>query len=139
MLQVYFRNDVGVEVPVNTPITFNETLIDTCDNGRLNAPTSQVPLFEEGSYLVEFNAVIDASATGNVGVQMLVNGDEYPGGRTGLVAAATGAPQSVSFSSIVHVKSGCCCVNQRKTLQFVIEGANANVHLANVVITRVRG
>lgn len=139
MLQIYFRNDSGVLVPVDTPITFNETLIDTCDNGRVNAPVSQIPLFEAGSYLVEFSAVIDASATGEVGVQMLVNGDEYTGARTGLVAAATGAPQSVSFSSIVTINRGCRCVNQRKTLQFIIEGANANVYLANAVVTPIRG
>lgn len=139
MLQVFMRNDAGLAVPVGTPIVFTEKLLGTRDARSVSVPTSQINLTDQGNYKIEFNANIDAQAAGNVGVQMLVNGAEYAGGRTGLVSSTPTAPRVVSFTSLVHVGRGCSCVNATKSLQFVIEGVDADVFLANLVITRYGG
>lgn len=137
MLQLFTKSVAGITVPVNTPITFNEKLIGTNDSRFVNVPTSQITLTDQGYYIVHFDSNFEADAEGTVGVSMFVDGDEYLGATTGLITAPTGSPQNAGFTAIVHVRRSCNCVCNAKTIQFIVQGVNALVFDANVVITRI--
>lgn len=137
MLQLFTRNEAGTLVPVNTPITFTDKLIATNDSRCVNVPATQITLQDPGYYIVHFDANFEADVAGTVGVSMFVDGDEYLGATTGLITAPTGSPQNAGFTAIVHVRRSCNCVCNTKSLQFIVQGVNALVFDANVVITRL--
>lgn len=86
--------------------------------------------------MISFNAYGASTAAGTIGAQLTVNGT----GRAEAISTATtaaGAPQAISFQTLVAMPDMCRCAGGLPiTIQYI--GSAGTLNLANLIITKLR-
>lgn len=111
----------------------NVTYADsTTSNGCVQgAGQGVVRVLRPGLYNVFFNATVEATAAGDVALQLYHDGTPVPGASGAVTLAAAGDLASVSFATPVTVR---CCADDAL---FVRADADASVTVALLVVEKV--
>lgn len=126
----------NITVTSGNAITFNGTQLRTGCTAVKSADNKTFYLNRKGIYMISFNAYGASTAAGTIGAQLTVNGI----GRAEAISTATtaaGAPQAISFQTLVAVPDMCRCAGGLPiAIQYI--GSPGTLNLANLIITKLR-
>lgn len=137
---LYTYTNTTQSVAVNGVISFNTNGKKTC-NITHNEGTGSIVIRKPGIYMVHFNAsgANSTLVSGNLVVQMLLNGAAVPGSTTTAASSGSTDIEAIGFNSIIAALPNCCLMrtNSPTVLTFVNAGVAATYSNAAVTIVRV--
>lgn len=86
-----------------------------------------------GYYKIETNVVIQGVTTGNIAVDVMIDGEPLVGATGTFTTTATNDVVTVPVQGVYRI--GCC--DKPVTLQLRLRGNNANVLTTNIIVTKV--
>lgn len=139
MLQVFTNSVSGILVSAGDNIQFTNKGVQTGCTATANVGTETISLNKAGFYIVQFNASVAASAAATTPITVTMTEDGVSMNYARAVVESTDATdiESLSFTAIVRVKPSCCACDVGKKLTFLVEGADALIFNANVVVTKI--
>ena len=115
MLQVY--TNTTQTVGANSPISFNTVSVNT-NNCVEQTNATSFELNKPGYYLIHFNGIADATAIGDVNVQLVIDGVVQSYAQSSVSITAVSDLANLSFETIVPIKCSCCAIDNTKQLVF---------------------
>ena len=133
MVEAY---SIGVTVPQNSPIPFNNVSIEKGCTVRLVSPTT-LQFNQKGIYYVSFNTSAEPTAAGVMSVELSKNSVLQPQAQS----STTGAVDELdvmSFSTYVQVTENntCCCTSSPTLVQIINTGVEAT-HTCNICVSKI--
>jgi len=135
MLQAYSSN---LTLTANTPIPFNNVVIDKGNSVKLVAPAT-VEIEQRGVYLVKVDGFGTGSAAGDETIQLYVNGVAQPQAQSQFTTAA-GDIFNFEFNTLIQVKSNNCncnCYTSPTILQVYVGDQDLTEGFANILVSKL--
>lgn len=127
-----YDSDTALAVTAGTPITFSNIVSNSsCIQGN---GSGGIQLKSPGTYRIISSFTLNATAAGNVNIQMSANGNPVNGARSAATLAAAGDLSNVVITDLITVKSGT--QGSFATLTFAPSAA-VGIRTATVIIEKV--
>lgn len=136
MTESYSTN---ITVAAGSLVPFNVTDIQKGCTSVLSG-TSSFNLNKSGVYMITVNAYgATAETSGNVGLQLFVNGNAVTNAEAQELSTATTDIVSIAFSKLVQVPNNNTCACNTSPTVVTVEGIGETAlwNLVNVVITKI--
>lgn len=134
MLEYY--NTAEQALTANTAIEFpNKVARTNCVVAVTNGTTFTIS--KPGYYRIKYDGIVEASAAGEIEVQLYINGTAVPYVYTAMTAAAASDVVPLSLETILRVPCSCAAVDNTKNITIVNTGLAATSTNAKIIIERV--
>lgn len=130
MIEAYGTNITAAQ---NMIVPFANKFQTNCAVVRNNNETFEVMM--PGIYSVSFHGVATTTAAGNIGFQLLADGNVLP---QTVVSATTGAGDTESVSFETNVKVTVAPMTQKAKLTVQYTGSAGTIDMADIIIRKVR-
>lgn len=137
---LYGYTNSATAIGTNALLPFNSIAIQTGCTATLLPGSTSISLNRPGFYMVNFSAVAanSTTASGDVTVEMNINGTAYGGATSSATSASATDTVNLSFSAIVQVPKECCdCNNAPVSLTFSSSGVAATFSNIQATITKL--
>lgn len=139
---LYTYSNTAQTPAINGVLTFANNAISTCSCVSHSAGSGSVALQGTGYYLVSVNATVanTTATSGDITLQLYVNGVAYPGATGTKTSTATTDSGTISFTTLVRVLPNCCAItsNNPLTLTVVNTGIASSVSNAAMTVVKVK-
>ena len=135
MLQAYSSN---IDIAANSPIPFNNVIVDKGNAERLTAPAS-IELNQRGVYMVKVNGFGTGAAAGDATIQLYVNGTPQPQAQSQFTVAA-GDVFNFDFNTLIQVANNNCncnCYSAPTVLQVWAGEQALTEGYINIIVTKL--
>lgn len=139
MISLYTKRESGIEVPVDTLITFDELVIKTCNMNLNSVPTSTITLDKSGIYRVHFDCVVanNSSSSGVVSIQLYNNGVLIPTGFASGTSTGSSDIINLNLDTVIRVRPSCSAISNIANLQFRVVDTDSLIFFANAYVERI--
>lgn len=124
-------------VPVDGLINFDTTRIFTGCTVQHADGTPTFTLTKPGYYYVTFNAVVTATATGNITAELINGNDQVPGALSSTTIGTANDVSSLAFATIIRVLPSCAAIDNTTKLTINNAGIEATYTNVNINITKL--
>ena len=135
MLQAYSSN---ITIEANSPIPFNNVIIDKGRAETLTAPAS-IEINQRGVYLIKVNGFGTGADAGDETIQLYVNGTPLPQAQCQFTTAAADVA-NFEFNTLLQVSTNNCpcnCYTQPTILQVWSGTEQLTDAFANIIVTKL--
>lgn len=130
MLEMINTGSVGLTAGQTIP--FASVSFDTNGNSSGNPATGVASITTPGFYKITGLFVIEATAEGDVTVNMMADGTAEPGATAGFSAAAANVTETIAISKVIQVESAAA--GNTAEISFQVAAGSAAATMTNAVM-----